>query len=44
MTNETFEAVELGQAEALIEIGPFEVEEEMQEKYPSATAPYVEFE
>ncbi len=44
MTHETFEAVELGQAEALIEIGPFEVEEEMRDKYPSATAPYVEFE
>jgi hypothetical protein len=44
MTNETFEAVELGQAEVLIEVGGFDDDEEMREKYVSATAPYVEFE
>lgn len=44
MTHEAFEAVELGQAEVLIEIGPFEVQEEMQEKFVSAATPFVEFE
>ena len=44
MTNETFEAIELGQAEALIEIGmPFS-HEELDEKYVPGVAPYVEFE
>ncbi|HET9528511.1 MAG TPA: hypothetical protein VFO99_20215 [Pyrinomonadaceae bacterium] len=44
MTHEALEAVELGQAEALIEIGmPFS-HEELEEKYVPGTAPYVEFE
>jgi len=43
MTHETFEAVELGQAEALIElIGT--MLEEVNEKLDPVVAPYVEFE
>jgi hypothetical protein len=42
MTHDTFETVELGQAEALIEIGWGHVEE-LQDKFDSATPPYVEF-
>jgi hypothetical protein len=41
MTNEV---VELGHAEALIEIGPFIDWEEMMDKYDNGAAPYVEFE
>ena len=44
MTYETFETVELGQAEALIEIGMSVTHEEIEEKYIPSTAPYVEFE
>ncbi|HKR22902.1 MAG TPA: hypothetical protein VJS17_09920 [Pyrinomonadaceae bacterium] len=44
MTNESFEPVELGQAETLIEIGMVEDREELNEKFVAATAPYVEFE
>ena len=43
MTNETFETVELGQAEALIEI-ILGTAEEMEDKLDSVVAPYVEFE
>ena len=42
MTTENFETVELGQAEALIEIGIGTVEE-LQDKFESATPPDVEF-
>ena len=44
MNQEKFETVELGQAEALIEIGMPETHEEMAEKYIPGAAPYVEFE
>ena len=44
MTHETLETVELGQAEALIEIGMPESDEELVEKYVPGAAPYVEFE
>lgn len=44
MTNEAFEAVELGQAEALIEIGMPDTHEELDRKYVPAVEPYVEFE
>ena len=44
MTHETFEAIELGQAEALIEIWMPETQEELVEKYVPGAAPYVEFE
>ena len=44
MTHETFEAIELGQAEALIEIWMPETQEELVEKYVPVAAPYVEFE
>lgn len=44
MTHETFEAVELGQAEALIEIGMPTSVEEMLDKFEPGAAPYVEFE
>lgn len=44
MTHQTFELVELGQAEALIEFGmPFS-DEEVHDKYVPASTPYVEFE
>ena len=43
MTNETFEAVELGQAEVLIEIC-FGSVEEMCDKFEPTTVPYAEFE
>jgi hypothetical protein len=43
MTHETFETVELGQAEALIElIGT--MSEEVNDKLDPVVAPYVEFE
>ena len=44
MTNESFEPIELGQAETLIEIGMIEDQEEIANKYVAGTAPYVEFE
>lgn len=44
MTYEAFETVELGPAEALIEIGMAVVEEEAPDKYIPPVAPYVEFE
>ena len=44
MTHETFEAIELGQAEALIEIYLPASVEEMVEKFEPGVAPYVEFE
>ena len=44
MTYEAFETVELGQAEALIEIGMPIIEEESFEKFTPSVAPYVEFE
>ncbi|HEU4770160.1 MAG TPA: hypothetical protein VFS77_22525 [Pyrinomonadaceae bacterium] len=44
MTNELFEPVELGQAEALIELTMVEDQEELAEKFVAGTAPYVEFE
>lgn len=44
MTHEAFEAVELGQAETLIEVGMWEVDEEMYEKYVRGAAPYIECE
>jgi len=43
MTHETFEAVELGQAEALIELSGT-MSEEVNEKLDVVVAPYVEFE
>ena len=43
MTQEAFETVELGQAEALIEIIG-ELSEELDEKMDPVVAPYVEFE
>lgn len=44
MTHETLELVELGQAEALIEVGMLETHEEAPDKYVPSVAPYVEFE
>lgn len=44
MTNESYETIELGQAETLIELGMIEDQEEIANKYVAATAPYVEFE
>jgi len=44
MTYEAFETVELGQAEALIEIGLPEWLNEDIDKYMPIVAPYVEFE
>ena len=44
MTNESFEPVELGQAETLIELAMVEDREELNEKFVTASAPYVEFE
>lgn len=44
MTNESYEPIELGQAETLIELGMVEDLEEFANKYVAATAPYVEFE
>lgn len=44
MTNESFESVELGQAETLIELAMVEDAEEINEKFVTGTAPYVEFE
>jgi len=44
MTHEAFETVELGQAEALIEFGMPEANEEAPDKYVPNVAPYVEFE
>jgi hypothetical protein len=44
MTHETLEAVELGQAEALIEIYMPDTHEELVEKYVPGAVPYVEFE
>jgi hypothetical protein len=44
MTYESFELVELGNAEVAIEVGGLEVEpEEIDRKYFAAVAPYVEF-
>jgi hypothetical protein len=43
MTNETFETVELGQAEALIELIGV-MSEELEDKLDPVVAPYVEFE
>ena len=43
MTNETFETVELGPAEALIETKGQDVEE-MVEKFFALTPPYIEYE
>ena len=42
MTHELFDAVELGQAETLIELG-WGQHEELQDKFDSATSAYVEF-
>jgi hypothetical protein len=44
MTNEMLETVELGQAEALIEIGMLFTHEEIDDKYVPTATPYVEFE
>jgi hypothetical protein len=44
MTHEPIEVVEIGQAEALIEIGMIMGNEEVWEKFESGAAPYVEFE
>lgn len=44
MTHEALEAVELGQAEELIEIGMPESENEVWDKYLPGAPPYVEFE
>lgn len=44
MTHETPDLVELGQAEALIEVGMLETDDEPVEKYIPAVAPYVEYE
>ncbi|HET7114830.1 MAG TPA: hypothetical protein VFI57_14380 [Pyrinomonadaceae bacterium] len=43
MTYESFEPVELGRAEVAIEIGLQNAPEEVEEKFTSAVAPYVEF-
>ena len=40
----TYEVVELGNAEVLIETTPVGEREEMWEKFDSGAAPYVEFE
>ena len=44
MTHETLDLVELGQAEALIEVGMLETDEEAPAKYIPSVAPYVEYE
>lgn len=44
MTHEAFEAVDLGQAEELIEIGMHITDEEMWLKFTPAATPYAEFE
>jgi len=44
MIHETFEAIELGEAEALIEMWLPESQEELVEKYVPGAAAYVEFE
>ena len=44
MTHETFESIELGQAEALIELGLPMTHEELDAKFIPAVEPYVEFE
>lgn len=44
MNHEAFETVELGQAEALIEIGMPTSQEEVFDKYEPGAAPYVDFE
>jgi hypothetical protein len=44
MTNEMLETVELGQAEALIELGMPILEEEIVNKFDAGAPPYVEFE
>lgn len=44
MSHEALDLVELGQAEALIEVGMPEVEEEAPDKFIPSVAPYVEFE
>lgn len=44
MSHETFDLVELGQAEVLIEIGMPVSHEEAPDKYIPSVAPYVEFE
>jgi hypothetical protein len=44
MTDETLEAVALGQAEALIEIMPVDTLEENMDKSFEPVAPYIEFE
>ena len=43
MTYESFEPVELGNAEVAIEIFLTDAPEEPQEKFTSSVAPYVEF-
>lgn len=43
MTYESFELVELGKAEVAIEIGLENEPEEVDRKFTSAVAPYVEF-
>ena len=44
MTHETLDLVELGQAEALIEVGMLETDEETYDKYIPGAVPYVEYE
>jgi hypothetical protein len=44
MTYETADLVELGRAEALIEAGMPESEDEVFDKYEPGVAPYVEYE
>ena len=44
MTHEQFEAIELGQAEALIEICLPVTDEEVVDKFTPGAVPYVEFE
>ncbi len=43
MTNESFESVELGNAEAAIEFTEPNAPEEVEEKFTAGVAPYVEF-
>jgi hypothetical protein len=44
MSSETLDLVELGEAEALIEIGMPVSHEEAADKYMPSAAPYIEFE
>ncbi|HZI61599.1 MAG TPA: hypothetical protein VFD62_12835 [Pyrinomonadaceae bacterium] len=43
MTNESFEPVELGKAEAAIEFVEVNTPEEAEDKFTPGVAPYVEF-